>query len=313
MSKVKNSTYIIRKYRIEDLDKLVQFRSEVERLGQIFSCTSLQDFVENLGLPNHIPEDNMFIAERAEKIIGYVDVMPELNIGRAVLSYLVHPKYDRMDLFHNLIECALHRSKELELDIAHVNFPYENGRAKRLFSKMSFHFVRQFLELKLDLSKAHLPNISRITFPLRRLRRGEEEKLTQLQNRSFANTWGYSPNTTHDLVYRSSLPHCSLEDIILAFEMDKPIGYCWTKINLEEGKAIRKCEGRIYMLGVDPDHRGKGIGKQVLLAGLSHLKSKGIRTVELTVDSVNKTACSLYKSVGFEAHTSSLWYEKAID
>jgi ribosomal protein S18 acetylase RimI-like enzyme len=67
------------------------------------------------------------------------------------------------------------------------------------------------------------------------------------------------------------------------------------------------------MLGVDPDHRGKGVGKQVLLASLSHMKSKGIRIVELTVDSENKTACFLYRSLGFEVHTSSLWYEKVLN
>ena len=67
------------------------------------------------------------------------------------------------------------------------------------------------------------------------------------------------------------------------------------------------------MLGVDPDYRGKGVGKGVLLAGLSYLKSKGLRVAELTVDSRNKVACSLYQSVGFKTWLSSLWYEKVID
>ena len=67
------------------------------------------------------------------------------------------------------------------------------------------------------------------------------------------------------------------------------------------------------MLGVDPDHWGRGIGKQVLLAGLSYLKSRGLRVVELTVDSKNKAACALYSSVGFKLWTSSLWYEKKLD
>jgi mycothiol synthase len=67
------------------------------------------------------------------------------------------------------------------------------------------------------------------------------------------------------------------------------------------------------MLGVDPDYRGKGIGKKLLLAGLARLKGKGLQVAELTVDSENKATCALYKSVGFKVQTSSFWYEKVIN
>jgi mycothiol synthase len=66
------------------------------------------------------------------------------------------------------------------------------------------------------------------------------------------------------------------------------------------------------MLGVDPDHRGKGIAKRVLLAGLAHLKNRGSQVIELTVDSENEAACALYQSTGFKVGTSSLWYEKIV-
>ena len=67
------------------------------------------------------------------------------------------------------------------------------------------------------------------------------------------------------------------------------------------------------MLGVDPDYQGRGVGKRVLLAGLSYLKSKGLQVAEVTVDSKNKNAYALYRSVGFKIRTSTLWYEKVID
>ena len=67
------------------------------------------------------------------------------------------------------------------------------------------------------------------------------------------------------------------------------------------------------MFGVDPDYRSRGLGKKALLAGLSYLKSKGVRIVELNVDSENEVAYALYRSVGFKPWTISLWYEKTID
>jgi mycothiol synthase len=304
--------YIIRNYRFEDFDRLVQLASQVEKIEQSCCGTSSQDVVEGLGRPNHFPEDNLFVAERAGSIVGYLDVMPELNIGRAIFSCLVHPEHRRRGFAKRLVERALHRAGELRVRIAHVNLPQDKAMAKRLFFGMGFRFVRRFLELRLDLSKARLPKIDQVAFPCRCLRAGEEGKLMAIQNRSFANTWGYSPNSIEDIMYLTSLPNRSLEDIVLAWDADRPVGYCWTKIEHGEEKAVGGGKGRIYMLGVDPDYRGKQGGRQVLVAGLSHLKSKGVGIVELTVDHENKVACGLYRSAGFEVWSSSLWYEKVL-
>lgn len=66
------------------------------------------------------------------------------------------------------------------------------------------------------------------------------------------------------------------------------------------------------MMGADPDYQGGGVCRRVLLAGLAHLKSRGTQVAGLTVDSENKVACALYRSVGFEVHTRRLWYEKLL-
>ena len=95
---------------------------------------------------------------------------------------------------------------------------------------------------------------------------------------------------------------------MLAREADKVVGYCWTEVNRREDEP----QGRIFMLGTDPDHRGKGIGRRLLLAGLAHLRSQGVRAVVLTVDSENEAACALYRSLGFKVLTNRLWYEKAV-
>ena len=67
------------------------------------------------------------------------------------------------------------------------------------------------------------------------------------------------------------------------------------------------------MLGVAPDYRRKGTGKKLVLAGLAQLISKGSQVAELTVDSENKAACALYRSIGFDVRANTFWYEKAIN
>jgi len=308
-----NPTYIIRNYHSGDLDKLVQLGAEVQALRQRCCLISPLDLIESVGQPNQSSKNNLFIAEREGEIVGFADVRLELNIGRVVLRWMVHPKHHRRGLVGKLVDRTICRARELGIMTIHVNISQDSPMAKQLLTQMGFTFIRRFLELRLDLSKTHLPEISKISPRCRPLQPTEEGRLTQLQNRSFTGTWGFNPNTVEEIIYRISLPNCSQEDIILAFDSDKSIGYCWTRINFWKDKAPGEATGRIYMLGVDPDYRGKGFGRQLLLVGLSYLKNKGLRVVELTVDSGNKVACALYKSVGFKLRTSSLWYEKKLD
>lgn len=306
-------SYIIRNYRPDDFNNYIRLNVEAERLNPIGRCTSPQALGERLGRPNYLPGQDLFIAEQAGKVIGYIDVTPELNIGRVVLDGLVHPDHRRKGLATGLSRYAMRRATELGAPAAHVNILQDNLAAKGLLSKLGFRLVRRFLDLRLELLKAQLPDVKHIAILCRHLQHGEEDKLTQIQNCSFAGTWGYNVNTTEEIIYRLNLSNCSPNDVILASEEDKPIGYCWTTINLEEAPAAGTGKGRIYMLGVDPEYRGKELGKLLLLAGMSYLKGRGIEVVELTVDSQNRAACILYESIGFKISSTTLWYEKALD
>ena len=66
------------------------------------------------------------------------------------------------------------------------------------------------------------------------------------------------------------------------------------------------------MMGVTPAYRQTGLGRSLLMAGLLHLLDKGINNVELTVDSANRAAFQLYRSVGFKVYSNTDWYERRL-
>jgi len=312
LGKMSDLPHIIRNFGPEDFAGYVQLNVEAEELDPTGRCTSAQALSEALGRPNHVPGQDLFVAEAAGKVVGYIDVRSELGIGRAVLDCLVHPERRRKGLATELVHRASRRARELGARVAHVPILEDNVAAKGLLTKLGFGFVRRFLELRRELFEAHLPDAEQGALLSRHLQPGEEDKLTRIQNRSFAGTWGYNPTAVEETVYHLSLTGRSPEDVILIFAADRPVGYCWTLVNPETSAAGENV-GRIYMLGVDPDYRGSGIGKQALLAGLAHLKSKGIEVAELTVDSQNPAACALYESGGFKISSTSAWYEKTLD
>ena len=305
-----NPPYTIRNYQPEDFDKYALLNIEAEKLEPTGRCTSPQILTEHLGRPNYVPGQDLFIAEIEEKILGYIDITAEPGIGWVVLDYWMHPKHRGEGLTGQLFRYALCRATELGANVAQINISQDNIAVKTLLSRLGFSFVRRFFEMSLDIADVHWTDIDQAAPEGRYLQPGEEDKLTQLQNRAFTGSWGYNPNTVEEIVYQTNLTNCSPWDIAIICQGNKAIGYCWTGIACEGGTASKK-KGRILMLGVDPDYRGKGVGKRVLLAGLAYLKSKGLAVAGLTVDSENQAACALYQSVGFRVGTSSLWYQKA--
>ena len=306
-------TYKIRNYQASDFDGYVNLHIETARLDRSGCCTSREMLRESLQRPVYNPEKDLFIAEASGKIVGFLNITPELITRRVLLGCLVHPEHRRTGLAKRLLELATRRARELRATMIHVSVPEKNSTAREVLSRLGFSVVRHFLEMSLSLSNLKPLDTSSNEFALRHLHRGEEGILANLQNLCFTDTWGFNPNTPEEIAYSLSLSRASAEDVVLAYDGDRPAGYCWTKINGDKSLEAGGEKGRILMLGVDPDYRDKGIGKLTLEAGLSYLKDKGIRVVELTVDSENQPACSLYRAAGFEVQARSPWYEKQID
>ena len=87
------------------------------------------------------------------------------------------------------------------------------------------------------------------------------------------------------------------QGFFLCVHNGKIAGFCWTKIHHDF--VNQDPIGELYVIGVDPNEAGKGIGKAVSTEGLIYLKEKGIKQAMLYVDDDNEAGKGLYKTLGF--------------
>ena len=304
--------YKIRNYHPNDFDKYLRLHVETEPVEPSGRFISTQALSDQLGRPNFTPQEDIFVAEFDGELVGDLSIILEPEIQRALLEGRVHPQHRRKGIATELFSRGLQRVRECGIKSAQVSVLETNDTARDFLSHLAFNFIRYFLEMQLDMQRVQLPRPEQGATSSRRLRSGEEVLLTALQNRCFAGTWGFHPNTTEEIAYRLNMHGRSPKDVILTYIEDKPVGYCWTIISSEENSKRDKNKGLIHMLGVDPEYRQQEIGKVILLSGLKVLKAKAVDKVELTVDSENPAAISLYESVGFEMYAKIGWYEKIV-
>lgn len=80
--------------------------------------------------------------------------------------------------------------------------------------------------------------------------------------------------------------------LLTAHRDDRLVGFHWTKRHDQH-------TGEVYVLAVHPDHEGRGVGRALLGAGLSHLATVGCTRVELYVEASEARVVALYRAAGF--------------
>jgi mycothiol synthase len=132
----------------------------------------------------------------------------------------------------------------------------------------------------------------------------DEDAWVRVNARAFAHHPEQGRWTRADLERREREPWFSPEGFFLAERDGALVGFHWTKVHDDEDGPI----GEVYVVGVDPDAQGLGLGRTLTLAGLRHLDGLGLPAVMLYVDESNTPATALYTTLGFEHRSTDAMY-----
>ena len=140
---------------------------------------------------------------------------------------------------------------------------------------------------------------------LRTFRPGQDEdEWLRLNARAFAKHPEQGSWTRRDVELRESEPWFDPAGFLIAEHDGVMTGFHWTKVH-PDGL------GEVYVVGVDPDAHGSGLGKALTAAGLRYLRDRGLPEVLLYVDEDNTAAIGMYQHLGFNRWRADAMYRRS--
>ena len=131
----------------------------------------------------------------------------------------------------------------------------------------------------------------------------DEDDWLSLNGRAFAKHPEQGGWTRHDLELREREPWFDPAGFFIAERDGQMAGFHWTKVH-------RPDLGEVYVVGVDPAEQGSGLGRALTLAGLGHLRDRGVAEAMLYVDEDNVPAIRMYEALGFTRATVDAMYRR---
>jgi mycothiol synthase len=164
---------------------------------------------------------------------------------------------------------------------------------------------RDILRLERDLPLPRDPSADAPDIAVRPLRPGsaDEEAWVATNNRSFAGHPDQGRESVATLHQAMAEPWFDPQGFLLldgdpaVDEGGRLDGFCWVKVH--PASAEEPAAGEIYVIGVDPDAGGRGLGRALVTAGLDHMAAQGLTRALLYVDADNPPARRLYDRLGF--------------
>ncbi|WP_279492960.1 mycothiol synthase [Actinocrispum wychmicini] len=248
-----------------------------------------------------LPKGGLHLLAEREEIVGYahLDTRGD-SFGNQVAELVVRPEVRNQGIGGEMLQALAQRAQPLRV-WSHLDDP----AAARLAAKCGFKRVRELHRMGMDFG----PGLGEPVFPggvaVRTFVPGQDEEAMVAVN---ARAFSWHPEqgrlTVQDVLATEAEPWFDPAGFFLATDLDgRILGFHWTKVHPDS-------TGEVYVVGVEPDAQGGGLGKALTLVGLRHLKALGLPRVTLYVESDNTPAIAVYAKLGFTLLDVGVQYER---
>lgn len=231
--------------------------------------------------------------------VGYA----QLNRGHEswALEYVVDPHHreaEGPDIAGDLLRWAMDIVRTEGGGHVHLWVPKPTDAHDRIAAGAGLSRGRDLLQMRRTLPMNE-PGVAGSATPveLRPFAVGQDEEAwLEVNNRAFSRHPEQGGWDVATLKERQSESWFDPGGFLLHEREGRLAGFCWTKVHDDHEPPL----GEIYVIAVDPEFAGRGLGRALMLAGLDHLASRDLTTAMLYVDSENAPAVKLYRDLGFE-------------
>lgn len=225
-------------------------------------------------------------------VIGYAQVSRGSG-GNWAVEYVVHPAWrtDEPGLRVELVRAAIDEISSQGGGHVHLWVPKPQPVDDEVAEAVGLERGRDLFQMR-----RRLPVGERATIETRPFRPGEDEERWLSVNNAAFRTHPEQGAWTLDTLHEREAQAWFDPKGFLVHERDGELaGFCWTKVQEEGGERL----GEIYVIAVAPRFQGRGLGRELVLAGLDHLADAGVAVAMLYVDRDNAGARALYQNLGF--------------
>jgi len=277
--------------------------------------TSEEYLLASLQWPNYRPAQDVWVAESEGKLVGY-GVALEQPSQFCTIYVVAHPSHRRKKLGSQLLQLTLDRAHELGSKNILVYANERNQGSNLFLACHKFQRVASSGLMKLNIAAENLTVEFPRDFTLKRYSEiNDPLMLLKALNVCYLGMWGHWHRENYTEQERKSpnfLKYYDTDDLLLLFDEKNSLsGFCSLK---PQGR--RDANGQIGDQldgpGIIGEYRKLGYQRPLVLAGIQHLRKKGIHPIFLEFYGDGEHTLDIYRELGFEMVNHYLAYHKEL-